>query len=986
MVDCLDGSDENITNFQCYDYELSCSYFTSKNSKKIIKYNRCISYEMLKDGKIDCDDGTDEMYNINSLKPLENCTHPNLFLCLDQSRCLPKSLKCNKIINCIDGSDEIESCENQSSILRYFLYDETTLHDGANVFVAISNENYARIYIDAKSIEERTKKIVNHLMFGLKCNSNPTIGLRISKFTTVPQPKISSNVTYCHNQEDRCFDKNGKLLCFRCFDGTIIQKSQVCDGIIDCQDLSDECTCENCKVKPLCDMVFNENISKPNKYGFKTICNLKFDFPGNIDEIYCSNKIFYPQRHLYKEIGSDERIKHLTNNKCARGETAFNRTLHVVPGNNKLGERIFEVFPFWIELIENPTSDDIELYDGLKAKVYEILKPEFYPSFHQKALSTLSNLSGSCDDEIDCPYREDECSPECFAKYRSSNNYFTGYNAYKFIRCFSFLFENLEVFSLETYEKVFPKFHLFFNNSVIGIVYPRNDKNYTTKITYSRYVDGKLTFTSYQKSISFNFSKTDIFKTCKEYFLNCPWYFRCESNKYELINIKKVCDFNLDCKDESDEKYCSDTTHFNCTLGSPVSIDKGKVNDNKLDCADHSDECNENPISSIKEMIKSNFLRNFIWITLTGIILLNFFVITKTLIKIKASDDKHSTKYYNLVFILNLSISDIIFGFILSAIAISSYKFSGSYCSIDFEWRSSLVCNTIGALTLMSSQTSLNILVLMTGFRLYSVYKPFKALDINKRKIYMMLAFCWINSFLLSITPIVFKKEFMQNIMISKNIFLTNKFADRIIKPNELNKVTKNIENVWNSFRPNSIPTSKSFLQITDFNQWYFNSKEVRNKHPNTNIDVKMTFGFYTSSSVCLPDFYADSAVASSFTFVLMSFNLFLVLSIIIGYVFIFYKVKYTKSDNISKNKSKKENKISFRVFLIVATDLACWLPIILFSFANYFKYPLPEVVHSLTSIVLLPINSLLNPVLYSEFNVDIVKKFKNVVYKLRNL
>ena len=238
------------------------------------------------------------------------------------------------------------------------------------------------------------------------------------------------------------------------------------------------------------------------------------------------------------------------------------------------------------------------------------------------------------------------------------------------------------------------------------------------------------------------------------------------SQQNEVIDISKVCDFNFDCKDQSDEKYCSTETHFNCSGGHPVSIAETNLNDGKFDCNDRSDEC-ENQFSSAKEMIKNNHLRKFIWISFSGIIIFNLMVVTNNLKEIKRTVNKSSIRFYNLLFIVNLALSDIVYGFVLGSISFQSNKFSGNYCSNDLEWRSSAGCNLIRFLTLSSSQTSLNILFLITSFRLYTVYRPYNALDINKYKVYFLVFICWGLSFTISLIPLVFSKHFEQKILIS---------------------------------------------------------------------------------------------------------------------------------------------------------------------------------------------------------------------------
>ena len=67
---------------------------------------------------------------------------------------------------------------------------------------------------------------------------------------------------------------------------------------------------------------------------------------------------------------------------------------------------------------------------------------------------------------------------------------------------------------------------------------------------------------------------------------------------------------------------------------------------------------------------------------------------------------------------------------------------------------------------------------------------------------------------------------------------------------------------------------------------------------------------------------------------------------------------------------------------MIVATDIACWLPIIVFTYASYFGLEIPDIVTPLSSIVLLPINSFVNPFLYSRVEVILYDMFKYCVQK----
>ena len=94
-------------------------------------------------------------------------------------------------------------------------------------------------------------------------------------------------------------------------------------------------------------------------------------------------------------------------------------------------------------------------------------------------------------------------------------------------------------------------------------------------------------------------------------------------------------------------------------------------------------------------------------------------------------------KIRDMFLLISLSLSDTIFGFTLLVIGIKSLQYSGDYCEVDFEWRSSFTCNVIGILTIFASQQSTNLLVMLAGLRAYITYYPFK----SKQLSFNLLAF-----------------------------------------------------------------------------------------------------------------------------------------------------------------------------------------------------------------------------------------------------
>ena len=55
------------------------------------------------------------------------------------------------------------------------------------------------------------------------------------------------------------------------------------------------------------------------------------------------------------------------------------------------------------------------------------------------------------------------------------------------------------------------------------------------------------------------------------------------------------------------------------------------------------------------------------------------------------------------------------------------------------------------------------------------------------------------------------------------------------------------------------------------------------------------------------------------------------------------------------------------KIYRLLATDFFFWVPITVMAFVNFNTARLPNIAYVVSAIVLLPINSALNPVLYSD-------------------
>ncbi|CAH3103877.1 unnamed protein product, partial [Pocillopora meandrina] len=250
----------------------------------------------------------------------------------------------------------------------------------------------------------------------------------------------------------------------------------------------------------------------------------------------------------------------------------------------------------------------------------------------------------------------------------------------------------------------------------------------------------------------------------------------------------------------------------------------------------------------------------------------------------------------------NLAVADFLMGVYLMIIAIKDQIWAGTYFSFDLIWRSGVLCKVAGALSVLSSEVSVLMLTVITADRLLSIVFAFRCSRLTLRGTYIICAVVWLCGTAIAVVPA--------------------------------------------------------------FDTPYF-------------FNVDRRYGFYGRSSVCLPLQLSSERLAGWEYSVglFIGLNLAAFLFIMLAYISIIVKVSKSQrrvkahgEAEVSSNSIKRESALARRVFAIILTDFSCWIPVIILSIlALTGKFHDEQgVAYVWFAVFVLPVNSSVNPVLYT--------------------
>ncbi|KAL5250606.1 hypothetical protein ACHWQZ_G016366 [Mnemiopsis leidyi] len=429
--------------------------------------------------------------------------------------------------------------------------------------------------------------------------------------------------------------------------------------------------------------------------------------------------------------------------------------------------------------------------------------------------------------------------------------------------------------------------------------------------------------------------------------------FSCRNGR--CIKKEKVCNLVDDCGDGSDEDDC--VNQFRCEI-SRERLTLEKRCNGIVNCVDFSDECGEVCVNTQRRIISSSHLRNAAWIIGMGSTLINILVLLKSGLKLARMRDV-SVVFRDNFLIMLIAFGDLLVGAYLLVIAIADYFKGDEYCEDQFNWRGGLECLYLGIISSIGSQISLFTMTALSLYRVHRIRHLFQSSILSRKRLIISVLVCLliiIMSVLISVIPVMTQLEdFFINGLSYEGITL---FVGMINKPVHVN-VIKQYQGQMRIQYKDGLPTM-SWKTIRMFIAGMF-SKD------HGGVEGKGT-GFYGNSGVCLFKYFVtDDDPQRIYSMSILFLNFFCFVIITVSYVIVLI---VSRSNSNTRQVAQMNTALQRKISLIILSDACCWIPFIAIGVLHFARQIDASPLYDFCSIVVLPVNSLINPIIYhSEFN-----------------
>ena len=440
--------------------------------------------------------------------------------------------------------------------------------------------------------------------------------------------------------------------------------------------------------------------------------------------------------------------------------------------------------------------------------------------------------------------------------------------------------------------------------------------------------------------------------------------FVCHNNA-TCIDYDKVCNLVDDCGDGSDEEGC--TNHFQCRNSGDTRlyIPLVKTCDGKFDCPDLSDECNDR---CDKKILESSFLKAMSVGIGGAAIFTNAYIVVKQLLNLKSC--RTSVALINKLLVVLIAVGDFLVGGYLFAISIIDFALYGNqYCPNQTRWLSSTECSLIGVLSTIGSQLSL---FSMTGLSLVRMHGICTSMRIpgevtTSKSISILSAIASIVavSSAIAVIPVIERYEdfFVNGVRYPEQLRIFIGLTDKSTAFDVIKAYNGRVRNKVLSWKTTNKMIGDMFS---------------RDPGHQDLMSERARVGFYGNDGVCLFKYFVQQDDPQlSFVWGILALNFFCFVIISICYIAIGIASSRSSKDLTRGNSQvqKRNNRMNRKIAIIITTDFLCWVPFIVICGLHFGEVLDATQWYSLFSIIILPINSVINPLLYDDLVTSLLNK-----------
>ena len=298
-------------------------------------------------------------------------------------------------------------------------------------------------------------------------------------------------------------------------------------------------------------------------------------------------------------------------------------------------------------------------------------------------------------------------------------------------------------------------------------------------------------------------------------------------------------------------------------------------------------------------MIKNEMLRYIVWVVFVGIIGGNTISLVLRILH-------RDISFVQNILILNLNIGDFFMGYYIAVAVYKDLLWRGDYYLHDYEWRSSVACQSFGSIALMSSEVCVLTLAMITYDRRGKIVNGLHHNPMKRRKVWFVVIMIWLISITIAIVPAVVKGYF---------------------------------------------------------------------------YDIDKGEGYYGTNGLCLPlQLPGENDPAWEYCLAIFGvFNFLVACYMAWAYCTIFYASYISARNSGNAQRMRGESKMALRLVAIVFTDILCWFPIAILIYLSMagIVSDTENILYAWFSICVAPINSAINPFIYTITSPFFWPKFK---------